>query len=315
MPTTSTPTTSATAIIARCCLCFAIAISLCYLAVYSVFPQSKDASSLVHSRFVVNENTEKALQCAKSPHECVHIVIAANGPYLAPLLACINSIQTNTKRPVYFHLLTSSGETGRFVPSLLEITEMPVEIAEFNDARVKPLIRVWEGKHLHVYYNTFNYARYYLPAIFPNVTSMIYLDPDTIVTTDIGELIDKFHNRKDKTKFMGAVSSKTVDSRYSHCCFLVNCDDEEIRSVVKRPETKFFNAGVFVTDLARWREEDITGQLETWLRGNTQRRLWRWGSQGALVLVFYGKWEDIGREWNERNARKRSEGDRSNRKL
>jgi len=25
------------------------------------------------------------------------------------------------------------------------------------------------------------------------------------------------------------------------------------------------------------------------------------------VLVFYGKWEDIGREWNERNARKRSD--------
>eukprot|EP01104_Vermistella_antarctica_P017730 TRINITY_DN6343_c0_g1_i1.p1 TRINITY_DN6343_c0_g1~~TRINITY_DN6343_c0_g1_i1.p1 ORF type:complete len:327 (+),score=41.10 TRINITY_DN6343_c0_g1_i1:289-1269(+) len=241
--------------------------------------------------------------------ECVHIVVAATGSYMVPLLACMNSLQSNSERNLFFHLLTSPGETEVFVKSLVNLAQFhdghPVEIVEFNDARVKPLIYVWEGKHMNVYYNTFNYARFYMPHLFPSVNNMVYLDPDTITNVDIGNLLDLFVNRQDKSKTLGAVQSKRKRTRFSTYCFLLNCEDEEVGSRIKNGMEMFFNAGVFVTDLRRWREEDVTGQLERWMQKNTQRKLWIWGSQPPLALVFYGKWMHLEWKWNDRELYKR----------
>jgi len=48
----------------------------------------------------------------------------------------------------------------------------------------------------------------------------------------------------------------------------------------------------------------MTGKLEKWMNINKSRRLWRWGSQGPLGLVFYDRWMELDAGWNERNVRK-----------
>jgi len=68
---------------------------------------------------------------------------------------------------------------------------------------------------------------------------------------------------------------------------------------------KFFNAGVFVTDLYFWQKYNITSQLEYWLWENSKRNIYIWGSQAPLSLVFYNRWSVLPFEWNERRARKR----------
>jgi len=268
-------------------------------------PSQDTPISLVFGRSFVNTETDMGVQCQRYPNKCIHVVVAATGPYLIPMLACIKSIETNTHENVFIHVITQSGELNRFTKGVsAATTKIPIEIVEFNDAKIRGLIRVWDGRKAEVYYNTFNYARYYLPSMFPSISQMIYLDPDTIVLGDLGELDSAFRKRNSSNYFWAVPPKGRLDV-YSLYCFLVNCEDFEIGMLIQNKTTSsFFNAGVFVTDLQRWREDNVTERLEYWLRRNTQTRLWRWGSQAALALVFYGRWDPLGQEWNSRRITK-----------
>eukprot|EP01104_Vermistella_antarctica_P008930 TRINITY_DN2280_c0_g1_i3.p2 TRINITY_DN2280_c0_g1~~TRINITY_DN2280_c0_g1_i3.p2 ORF type:complete len:188 (+),score=23.62 TRINITY_DN2280_c0_g1_i3:975-1538(+) len=83
--------------------------------------------------------------------------------------------------------------------------------------------------------------------------------------------------------------------------FVLACRDEKVQDTLNCAND-FFNAGVFVTDLAWWRKENITGQSEEWMIRNTQQRLWKWGSQPPMNLVFEGKWSRLESVWNFREA-------------
>ena len=43
-----------------------------------------------------------------------------------------------------------------------------------------------------VYFNTLNYARVYLPELPPDVSTLLYIDPDTVANGDVVELMDAF---------------------------------------------------------------------------------------------------------------------------
>ena len=49
-----------------------------------------------------------------------------------------------------------------------------------------------------------------------------------------------------------------------------------------------FNAGVFVFNLARWREMNLTAEAEWWIRANTAEKLYLLGSQPPLTLTILG---------------------------
>jgi len=259
-------------------------------------------------RKVLNDNTPLGKRCMQGrDKDCIQVVIAANGPYLVPLMACMNSMLQHTTRIIGFHLLIAEGETAILETPVLELVGgRLVEFVEFNTDRVQSLIKVWKGLNRHS--NALNHARFYLPELFPSLSTTIYLDPDTIVKADIGEIWDTFLERTEKERFyFSAVVSKKIDIHSSTYSFLVNCDDPLVRSRVTNPQSKYFNAGVFVTDLQRWREDDVTGQLEFWMKENKQRKLWNWGSQAPLSLVFYGKWQELKYEWNERRTKYRTD--------
>eukprot|EP01104_Vermistella_antarctica_P009204 TRINITY_DN2347_c0_g1_i2.p1 TRINITY_DN2347_c0_g1~~TRINITY_DN2347_c0_g1_i2.p1 ORF type:complete len:278 (-),score=35.90 TRINITY_DN2347_c0_g1_i2:676-1509(-) len=143
----------------------------------------------------------------------VHVVIAANGPYMVPLQACINSILSHTNMAVSFHLLVQPGESTTFQAALSSLIDVAAardatrrinlsanfahtsfEVVEFDGSRIVHLIRVWKGMSMHG--NPFNFARFFLPELFPDIDDMIYLDPDTIAVDDVGKLFDEFRSRK-----------------------------------------------------------------------------------------------------------------------
>ena len=181
------------------------------------------------------------------------------------------------------------------------MTHCTIEIVEFKDEILKPLIRVWAGRHPEIYNNTFNYARFFLPSIFPQVDAAIYLDADTIVQSDLQRLLNLFSSRKRSDSILMAVVGKTSGKR--SLCSVLKCEDPLIDSLVSNKEEPYFNAGVLVTSLNEWRRRDVTGRAMQLLTVNSQRKLWRWGSQGPLCLVFSGEWEELPPSWNERGAR------------
>eukprot|EP01103_Thecamoeba_quadrilineata_P018933 TRINITY_DN7475_c0_g1_i1.p1 TRINITY_DN7475_c0_g1~~TRINITY_DN7475_c0_g1_i1.p1 ORF type:complete len:384 (-),score=39.48 TRINITY_DN7475_c0_g1_i1:817-1968(-) len=265
---------------------------------YTRVPPATDLPGLVLSRLYINQDTPKALRC-RVEKDCVHVVMAANREYLAALLASTNSMELNSKRAIALHVLIGPGDRDFFEWTLREWLSIPVEIVEFNDERVKPLIKVWDGLRFHK--NTLNYARFYLPMIFPHLSRIVYIDPDTIVRVDIGELSDKLDQHPHNLHYLAAVPANLLTFMRSSYAYILSCRDPDIASFVNCADD-FFNAGVFVTDLERWREENITGQSERWMALNTQKKLWKWGSQPPLNLVFYRKWSRLESEWNFRDT-------------
>jgi lipopolysaccharide biosynthesis glycosyltransferase len=66
------------------------------------------------------------------------------------------------------------------------------------------------------------------------------------------------------------------------------------RTLGIEPDAPYFNAGVLVIDLVRWRAEGVGPVCLEILRGQQLR----WGDQDALNTVFTGRWKELSRKWN-----------------
>eukprot|EP01104_Vermistella_antarctica_P021049 TRINITY_DN928_c0_g1_i1.p1 TRINITY_DN928_c0_g1~~TRINITY_DN928_c0_g1_i1.p1 ORF type:complete len:552 (+),score=94.02 TRINITY_DN928_c0_g1_i1:388-2043(+) len=102
--------------------------------------------------------------------------------------------------------------------------------------------------------------------------------------------------------FLAAVPSLARPANRSTYRFLMNYDNAEIRRLVDDPAAEYFNAGLFVTDLEVWRSRLVSERLVWWMHRNLLSRMWRWGSQGPLALVFYRSWFSLESVWNFRHS-------------
>lgn len=63
-----------------------------------------------------------------------------------------------------------------------------------------------------------------------------------------------------------------------------------------KPEEEYFNAGVLLIDLKKWRNANMGKQLTQYLDGNRDRiKYW---DQDVLNAVLINKWKILGKEWN-----------------
>jgi lipopolysaccharide biosynthesis glycosyltransferase len=63
-----------------------------------------------------------------------------------------------------------------------------------------------------------------------------------------------------------------------------------------RPTAPYFNAGMMVVDLDRWRRENVTEKLMQCVRDNAEHVLW-W-DQYVLNVVFCDRWRQLDLRWN-----------------
>ncbi|XP_048137390.1 probable galacturonosyltransferase-like 3 isoform X2 [Rhodamnia argentea] len=61
----------------------------------------------------------------------------------------------------------------------------------------------------------------------------------------------------------------------------------------------YFNTGVMVIDLWRWREGRYTERLEGWMRIQKRERIYELGSLPPFLLVFAGEVEGVEHRWNQ----------------
>ncbi|KAF8407973.1 hypothetical protein HHK36_007113 [Tetracentron sinense] len=105
--------------------------------------------------------------------------------------------------------------------------------------------------------NPLNYARSYLADILePCVNRVIYLDSDLVVVDDIKKLWS-----------ISLTGSRTIGAGRKLC---------------------YFNTGVMVMDLVRWREGNFRRRIEYWMEFQKQRRIYELGSLPPFLLVFAG---------------------------
>jgi lipopolysaccharide biosynthesis glycosyltransferase len=126
---------------------------------------------------------------------------------------------------------------------------------------------------------TMTYARLLMGNLLPlEIDRILYLDGDILVRGDVCELWT--------THLQGRTIGAVVDlPRYPFN-----------QTLGLRADALYFNAGVLLIDLRRWRERKIGERALTFAREHRDRL--RWSDQCALNLVLQDDWTVLDRSWN-----------------
>lgn len=86
----------------------------------------------------------------------------------------------------------------------------------------------------------------------------------------------------------------------------VNFNHPAIKKLNIQPTDCSFNAGMYVTDIDRWRAANLTEELEYWIELNTKEHVYGnqkggGGSQPPLMIALYGKFSVMDPLWHVRH--------------
>jgi lipopolysaccharide biosynthesis glycosyltransferase len=207
------------------------------------------------------------------------IILASDEAYGMPLATTLRSITDANQRwwPLEIHILafSISAATRSKVASSLpkgaaRIDWIPVESSQFDG--------LWTQDHI----SKATYARLLIPSLFPEAAvKVLYLDSDLLVLNDLSELW--------ATDLEGAAVGAILDGL-----------DAQIKAgklaSMAIPRVKnYFNAGVLLIDLPKWREELISEKAMQYLKQNPTSPF---SDQDALNVACDGVWKKLDPRWN-----------------
>lgn len=225
----------------------------------------------------------------------IHIAMTLDTTYLRGSLAGILSVLQHASCPenIFFHFLASSPRRLRSAV-LTSFPNLSFRMYRFDPAVVRGKISSSVRRALD---QPLNYARIYLADLLPeSVVRVVYLDSDVIVVDDIAKLWN-----------IGLNGLVLGAPEYCHANFTAYFTDrfwaedrfKQVFQGRRRPPC-YFNSGVMVMDLERWRQGGYTSRVERWM--NVQKRemrIYELGSLPPFLLVFAGEVEAVEHRWNQ----------------
>lgn len=209
--------------------------------------------------------------------QTIHIVTAANDLYAEHLAVMLHSLFVNksSTNPIRIYVIDSNISNMNKV--LLSRT-----VGKFN-ANIQFLIidrAIYEDFKTYKYVTQETYYRISIPNLLDqSIQKVIYLDSDIIIKKDITE----FWNLDIDQYFLAAVEDCHVrDARNS--------------DLLMPKDSKYFNAGVLLINLLKWREEGITDKIIEFIKTNSSRI--KYCDQDALNAILYDKWLQLDPTWN-----------------
>ncbi len=208
----------------------------------------------------------------------MHIVLASNDNYAKHLGVMLQSLLGNSKNNANINIyiiesnISSKNKlklqrvVGRFDS---EVTFITIDDNFFNS---------FERKIKHISKET--YYRIIIPQLLSrDITKALYLDSDMIVMEDISKLwninIDDY--------FLAAVEESGIKNNRKE-------------SLSIPTECSYFNAGLLLINLQKWRENNVSAQVIQFIKENpTVIKLM---DQDALNAVLYDKWLKLDPKWN-----------------
>ncbi|OWM76011.1 probable galacturonosyltransferase-like 9 [Punica granatum] len=228
----------------------------------------------------------------------VHIAMTLDSEYLRGSIAAVHSVLRHASCPenIFFHFIAaefdpaSPRDLSRLVRSTFPSLNFKVYI--FREDAVINLI---SSSIRHALENPLNYARNYLGDILdPCVDRVIYLDSDVVVVDDVRKLWD--------TSLSGG---RVIGApEYCHANFTKYFTDNfwsdpVLSRVFGSRSPCYFNTGVMVMDLVRWRDGNFRKRIENWMEVQKRKRIYDLGSLPPFLLVFAGNVEPIDHRWNQ----------------
>jgi lipopolysaccharide biosynthesis glycosyltransferase len=165
-------------------------------------------------------------------------------------------------------------------PGELDVCFTPMSASRLEGL---PVPRFPGTKHL----NAWIFARLFLSELLPpDVERVLYLDADVLVRADVGELA---------TTELGSAPLAAVRDEYvgsiSGSPGLVDCGVAGLDGA-----EPYFNSGVLLLDLPRWREERLGERTLQFLARHREHV--RLPEQDALNALVAGRWTPLDPSWN-----------------
>ncbi|KAL6214751.1 hypothetical protein ACLB2K_014183 [Fragaria x ananassa] len=228
-----------------------------------------------------------------SDEERIHIAMTLDSNYLRGTMAAVLSILQHSTCPekVEFHFLSA-----RFEPDVLSNIKATFPYLKFNVYRFDSnKVRGKISKSIRQALDQpLNYARIYLPDIIPSdVKRVLYLDSDLVVVDDVAKLW--------KVDLRGKVLAAP---EYCHANFTpyftnVFWSDPELSRTFEGRKPCYFNTGVMVVDVERWRQGGYTKKMEEWMKVQKHKMIYHLGSLPPFLLVLAGDITAVDHRWNQ----------------
>ncbi|KAK9057293.1 hypothetical protein SSX86_022128 [Deinandra increscens subsp. villosa] len=231
--------------------------------------------------------------CGSSPNDTIHVAMTLDSNYLRGTMAAILSILHNTGCPenVFFHFLWLRFDQD--IKSSLKTTfpYLSFKLYRFDSSLVQGKI----SKSIRVALDEpLNYARIYLPDIIPkNVKRIIYLDSDLVVVDDIEKLwrVDLGDKVLAAPEYCEANFTQYFNDNF--------WNEPELQKIFEGKDPCYFNTGVMVLDVEKWREGGYLHKVEEWMVVQKQKKIYHLGSLPPFLLVFAGNIKPVHHSWNQ----------------
>ena len=184
----------------------------------------------------------------------VHVAITLDFEYLRGSIAAVHSILQHSSCPenIFFHFLVSDTGLKTLVGSTFP--KLKFKVYYFDPEIVRKLISTSVRQALE---QPLNYARNYLADILEAcVARVIYLDSDLVVVDDVSKL------------WSTSLGEKTIGApEYCHANFTKYFtagfwSNRQYPIIFLNMNQCYFNTGVMVIDLSKWRQSGYTKPIE-----------------------------------------------------
>ncbi|XP_010918506.1 probable galacturonosyltransferase-like 3 [Elaeis guineensis] len=233
--------------------------------------------------------------CGGAAAPTIHIAMTLDATYLRGSLAGVHSVLQHASCPenVVFHFLATAPRRLRRAV-VAAFPGLPFHIYRFDAALVRGKISTSVRRALD---QPLNYARIYLADLLPRtVRRVIYFDSDLVVVDDVARLwaIDLGPHVLGAPEYCHAnFTSYFTDRFWSDPSY-------PLTFFGRRRHPCYFNTGVMVMDLERWRAGDYTKKLESWMEiQKKEARIYELGSLPPFLLVFAGEVKGVEHRWNQ----------------
>lgn len=215
--------------------------------------------------------------------ETIHVVLASDEKYAQHAGVAIASVLENIKSNNTVVINVIDNELSEKSRNMLR------ETVEKYNASIN-FLHDSSGSLDNVYIWCYNMSKVtYYRLLIPNLISedadkAIYIDSDTIVRQDITEL----WNTDISQHYIGAV----IDSGFEYFPL-----KEKIRNDLWMPENApYFNAGVLLINVKKWREDGIVEKILNFLYENPKKTFFL--DQDGLNAILWDKWLPLHSKWN-----------------
>lgn len=256
----------------------------------SPLPKFKEAPAFHNNIECLPSNLSSSLHC--DPFS-THISMTLDSAYLRGSMAAILSIVQHSSCPenIFFHFLSSGREVELADRVRSTFPYLRFRVYHFEEGLVKRKISSSIRQALE---QPLNYARIYIADILPLcIQRVIYLDSDVVVVDDIVKLWGT-----------NLVSHPIAAPEYCEANFTkyfteAFWSDKSLSAVFRGRQTCYFNTGVMVMDLVKWRQQNYTQDIERWMKVQKSIRIYDLGSLPPFLLVFAGLIEPVEHRWNQ----------------